>query len=68
VVRRLVAGEQGPVRDAVLLNAGAALAVYESGTGAIDDALDRGITKAREAVDSGAAQATLERWVSASAV
>ncbi len=30
VVRRLLDGERGPVRDAVLLNAGAALAVYES--------------------------------------
>ena len=30
VVRRLLAGEQGPVRDAVVLNAGAALAVYDS--------------------------------------
>ena len=29
VVRRLVAGEAGPVRDAVVLNAGASLAVYD---------------------------------------
>jgi len=63
VVRRLVAGEPGPVRDAVLLNAGAALAVYAAGPGGVDDALADGIAKAREAVDSGAARATLERWV-----
>src|SRR3954463_4556470 len=31
VVRRLLAGETGPVRDAVLLNAGAALAVHAAG-------------------------------------
>ncbi len=30
VVRRLLAGEPGPVRDAVLLNAGAALAVHDA--------------------------------------
>ena len=30
VVRRLLAGETGAVRDAVLLNAGAALAVYDA--------------------------------------
>jgi anthranilate phosphoribosyltransferase len=66
VVRRLLAGEQGPVRDAVLLNAGAALAVHDADAAPLDEALDRGITRAREAVDSGAAQATLERWVAAS--
>ena len=31
VVRRLLDGEAGPVRDAVVLNAGAALAVYDGG-------------------------------------
>ena len=34
VVRRLLDGETGPVRDAVLLNAGAALAVYDAPGGA----------------------------------
>src|SRR3954447_3421595 len=34
VVRRLLTGEPGPVRDAVLLNAGAALAVYDAAGGA----------------------------------
>jgi anthranilate phosphoribosyltransferase len=67
VVRRLLGGEPGPVRDAVLLNAGAALAVYDATGAAVDDALAAGIAKAREAVDSGAAQATLARWVAASA-
>jgi len=67
IVRRLLAGEPGPVRDAVLLNAGAALAVYDATGAAVDEALDAGIAKARDAVDSGAALATLERWVAASA-
>ncbi len=66
VVRRLLAGETGAVRDAVLLNAAAALAVYDAPGSAPMDALAVGLDKARDAVDSGAAQATLERWVAAS--
>src|SRR5688572_826998 len=65
VVRRLLAGEQGPVRDAVLLNAGAALAVYDSPDTEVDVALEAGVAKAAEAIDSGAAKAGLERWVAA---
>jgi anthranilate phosphoribosyltransferase len=64
VVRRLVAGEPGPVRDAVLLNAGAALAVHDAQPGDPVDRLGDGVDRAREAVDSGQAQATLERWIS----
>jgi len=63
VVRRLLAGEQGPVRDAVLLNAGAALAVHDAPGEPVDESLARGIAKATDAVDSGAAKDTLERWV-----
>lgn len=65
VVRRLLAGEAGPVRDAVLLNAGAALAVHDAPGDPVPDALAAGIAKAAEAIDSGAAQSALERWVSA---
>ncbi len=67
VVRRLLAGEQGPVRDAVLLNAGAALAVYDAAPVPVEEALASGIERAREAIDSGAAAALLDRWVAASA-
>ncbi len=66
VVRRVLAGDPGPVRDAVLLNAGAALAVYDDPAGSVDDALAAGFAKARDAVDSGAAGATLDRWIAAS--
>ncbi len=66
VVRRMLAGETGAVRDAVLLNAGAALAVYDAGEGSVGEQLQRGLDRATEAVDSGAAAATLERWVAAS--
>jgi anthranilate phosphoribosyltransferase len=63
VVRRLLAGETGPVRDAVLLNAGAALAVHGAPGEPLEAALAVGLERAREAVDSGAAAALLERWV-----
>jgi anthranilate phosphoribosyltransferase len=67
VVRRLVAGEPGPVRDAVVLNAGAALAVHAAEDGTLDDRLAAGIERAVEALDSGRAQATLDRWIAVSA-
>ena len=66
VVRRLLAGDKGPVRDAVLLNAGAALAVYAAEPLPVQEALAAGIERAREAIDSGAAQAVLDRWVAES--
>ena len=65
VVRRLVAGEQGPVRDAVVLNAGAALAVHAAEDGDVRSRLEAGIAQAREAIDSGAAADTLNRWIAA---
>ncbi|WP_246081805.1 anthranilate phosphoribosyltransferase [Nocardioides litoris] len=65
VVRRLLAGEQGPVRDAVVLNAGAALAVHAADGSAVPEALAAGIARAAEAIDSGGAQAALDRWIAA---
>jgi anthranilate phosphoribosyltransferase len=67
VVRRLLAGERGPVRDAVVLNAGAALAVHADDSGSLVERIAAGIVRADAALDSGAAQATLERWVSSAA-
>ncbi|HEY0950042.1 anthranilate phosphoribosyltransferase, partial [Nocardioides sp.] len=43
VVRRLLAGEAGPVRDAVLLNAGAALAVHDAPELPLAESLPAGI-------------------------
>lgn len=69
VARRVVEGEDGPVRETVLLNAAAALVADGSlaGTaeGPLVDRLARGIEHARESVDSGAARAVLDRWAAA---
>jgi anthranilate phosphoribosyltransferase len=63
VVRRLLAGETGPVRDAVLVNAAAALATQGPLDGDLVAALRAGMARAAESIDSGAAAATLERWI-----
>ena len=70
VVRRYLAGERGPVRETVLLNAAAAL-VAEGSTGGTDDGtlaerLRAGVAAAAAAVDDGRAADVLERWVAAS--
>ncbi|MFG2338581.1 anthranilate phosphoribosyltransferase [Streptomyces yangpuensis] len=66
VARRLLAGETGPVRDAVLLNSAAALVALDPGTGTLEERIAAGITRAAESIDSGSARAALERWVTAS--
>lgn len=66
VARSVLAGTPGPVRDAVLLNAAAAIAAYDglagSGLADLTGALTAGIERAARSVDSGAATDTLERW------
>ncbi|MFJ9152778.1 anthranilate phosphoribosyltransferase [Streptomyces sp. NPDC102270] len=66
VARRLLDGEKGPVRDAVLLNSAAALVALDPGPGTLAEQLRAGMDKAAEAIDSGSAKRTLERWVAAS--
>lgn len=66
VVRRLLDGERGPVRDAVVLNAGAALAIHGRFEGEPHEQLATGIARAAEALDSGAAKGVLERWIAVS--
>ena len=76
VVRDLLAGKPGPIRDAVLLNAAAGIAAYDAfpwrgapapdaGTAAdgLVDALAGGLVAARAAIDSGAAGQALDRWI-----
>ncbi|MEU5944606.1 anthranilate phosphoribosyltransferase [Micromonospora sp. NPDC047465] len=65
VVRRLLAGETGPVRDAVLVNAAAALATQGPLDGDLTEALRVGMDRAAESVDSGAAARVLDRWIEA---
>ncbi|MEV0796270.1 anthranilate phosphoribosyltransferase [Kribbella sp. NPDC050281] len=62
VLRGLVDGESGPVRDVVLLNAAAALVTLELGTGLLLEQLADCLERCREAVDSGKTADTLERW------
>jgi anthranilate phosphoribosyltransferase len=57
-LRRLLAGEAGGYRDAVLLNAAAALLLAETATD-----LPAGARRAAEAIDSGAANDLLDRWI-----
>ncbi|MFH8218884.1 anthranilate phosphoribosyltransferase [Streptomyces sp. NPDC018057] len=66
VARRLLDGEHGPVRDAVLLNSAAALVALEPGSGTLAERIRAGMARAAESIDSGAARGTLERWVAAS--
>lgn len=61
IARAILAGEQGPHRDVVLLNAAAALEVAGH-AGSLHD----GLAVAARSIDSGAAAATLERWAAAS--
>ncbi|MEV1008983.1 anthranilate phosphoribosyltransferase [Streptomyces sp. NPDC049881] len=65
VARRVLGGETGPVRDAVLLNAAAALTALNPRDVPLEEQLAEGIARAAESIDSGAAMATLERWVAA---
>ncbi|WP_319458771.1 anthranilate phosphoribosyltransferase [Micromonospora sp. RTP1Z1] len=63
VARRLLAGEAGPVRDAVLVNAAAALATQGPLDGDLTEALRAGMSRAAESIDSGAAAGALDRWL-----
>jgi anthranilate phosphoribosyltransferase len=57
-LRRIFGGETGPARDLAVLNAGAAIYVGGGAT-----SLAEGVRTAERVVDSGAASATLERFV-----
>jgi len=74
VVRSVLAGDRGPVRDAVLLNAAAAVVAADAHPGRpaadvlaqeLDDRLPAALDVVAESVDSGRAADVLERWVAA---
>ena len=61
ITRGILGGKQGHKRNAVLMNAGAALYLYEKA-----DSLKSGIALAAELIDSGAALKTLEKVIEVS--
>jgi anthranilate phosphoribosyltransferase len=77
VVRSVLDGEKGPVRDAVLLNAAAAVVAADGlsapGTGAeldvpaLTELMSAALEEVAVAVDSGRAAEVLRSWVAASA-
>ena len=67
VFRRVLDGETGPIRDAVLLNAGAGLAVHAAAGGSLVDQIADGVERARASIDSGAAAGVLASWIEATA-
>lgn len=70
-IRRVLSGEGGPVRDIVLLNAAAGLVawdLYEDPSNAerpMAKRLTDAVERAAQVVDSGAASAKLDAWVTA---
>ena len=63
VVRDLLGGKAGPVRDAVLINAAGAIAVF-NGLGAdLHADLGAALETGARAIDSGAGAALLDRWI-----
>jgi anthranilate phosphoribosyltransferase len=63
VAHALFAGKTGPVRDAVLVNAAAAVVARDGWHDDLGAALRGGYDRAAVAVDSGAAADLLRRWI-----
>jgi anthranilate phosphoribosyltransferase len=61
IITEVLAGQPGPARDVVVLNAGAALFIAGEAS-----SVRAGMTRAAEAIDAGAARSTLERLVAVS--
>ena len=61
ITRAILAGETGPKRNAVLMNAGASLYI-----GGKADSMKEGIKLAEEIIDSGKAKAALEKMIEVS--
>lgn len=64
-VREVFGGAKGPVRDAVLLNAAGAMVAHAglSSDAKWVPAWEAGLARAKESIDSGAAEALLAKWV-----
>ena len=61
ITRDILSGARGPKRDAVLMNAGAALLI-----GGVADTFEAGIRLAAELIDSGRAMRVLEKFIEVS--
>lgn len=71
VVRSLVGGTTGAVRDAVVLNAAAAIVAHDTtswdeDTGSLTDRFGQAIDRAATAIDDESAARTLDRWIKVS--
>lgn len=67
ITRAIFAGEKGAPRDAVLLNAAAAIAAFEGDQDlTVHERITRGLARATHAIDSGATSALLEKWITLS--
>ena len=63
ITKAIFSGEKGAPRDAVLLNAAAAIAAFDGQKDlGIHERFDKSLKKAATAVDSGAAKSLLEKW------
>jgi anthranilate phosphoribosyltransferase len=75
VARRLLAGEAGPVRDAVIVNAAAGIVAHGALTApetvstdeALIAAMTAAIVRAQDSIASGGAAAALDRWLTTAA-
>jgi anthranilate phosphoribosyltransferase len=61
ITREILSGAKGPKRNAVLMNAGAALYI-----GGKADSIEEGVKLAAELIDSGKAMETLEKFIEVS--
>lgn len=66
IARNMLAGESGPVRDAVLINSAAAVVAFEltpeDASGDLHDKLAVALERVSAAIDTGAAAELLDRW------
>ncbi len=66
VAREVLDGSAGAARDAVLLNAAAALAAHAGGDDPLPARLSAGLVRATRSLDEGAAADVLDRWLQVS--
>jgi anthranilate phosphoribosyltransferase len=66
VLRAVVGGKAGPVRDTVVLNAAGAIAAFRGLSGDLTADLAAGMESATRAIDSGRAADLLQNWITRS--